>query len=78
MSCFERSYFYYNVFSKCVFSLILLVNASAPAEDLVSELTFKYDVLHLIIIFDETHHGKGLEGDLGGSRTTSLTNPHLP
>ena len=78
MSCFERSYLYYNVFSKSVFPLIFLVNASAPAEDLVSELTFKYDVLHRIINFDETHHGKDSEGDRGGSRTTSLTNPHLP
>ena len=60
------------------FPLIFLVNASAPAEDLVSELTFKYDVLHRIINFDETHHGKDSEGDRGGSRTTSLTNPHLP
>lgn len=47
-------------------------------KNLVSELTFKYGVLHRIINFDETHDGKDSEGDRGGSRVSSLTNPNLP
>ena len=49
-----------------------------PKENLVSELTFKYEVLHRIINFDETHHAKDSEGDRGGTRKTSLSNPNLP
>ena len=48
------------------------------AANLISELTYKLDVLHRIINFDETHHKKSTEGDKGGSRSTTLTNPDLP
>ena len=48
------------------------------AANLISELTYKLDVLHRIINFDETHHKKSTEGDKGGSRSTTLTKPDLP
>ncbi len=48
------------------------------ADDLKSEITFKYDVLHRIINFDETHLTKSSEGDKGGPRANTLTNPALP
>ena len=44
----------------------------------MSELSYKYDVLHRIINLDETHHKKSTEGDKGGSRATTVTNPDLP
>ena len=44
----------------------------------MSELTYKYDVLRRFINLDETHHDKSSEGDKGGTRSTTITNPSLP
>ena len=44
----------------------------------MSELTFKPAVMRRFINMDETHHVKPSEGDQGGSRATTLTNPQLP
>ena len=56
-------------------SLLYLYYFSAT---LISELTFKYEVLHRFINMDETHHKKSSEGDRGDSRSTTLTNANLP
>ena len=45
---------------------------------LTAEVTIKHDTLHRIINLDETHHKKSSEGDHGGTRSTTLTNPNLP
>lgn len=44
---------------------------------LTAEVTIKYDTLHRIINLDETHHKKSSEGDHGGTRSVTLTNPNL-
>ena len=51
---------------------------SLAADKLLSELTFKFDVLHRFINLDETHHSKSYAGDKGGSRSKTLTNPNIP
>ena len=48
------------------------------ADDLVSELTYKFDVLRRFINIEETNHSKGSSGNKGGSRSKSLINPHPP
>ena len=44
----------------------------------MSELSYKQEVLRRMINVDETHHKKSTEGDKGGSRKETLTNPDLP
>ena len=47
------------------------------ADKLLSEVTFKFDVLCRFINLDETHHSKSSDGDKGGPRATTLTNPNM-
>ena len=60
-----------------IFSNFLLCFSNIT-DNLVSELTFKYDVMCGFINMDETRHVKSSSGDKGGTRTTTLTNPNIP
>ena len=48
------------------------------ADNLVSELTYKFDMLRRFINIDETNHSKDSSGGKGGSRSKILINPHIP
>ena len=56
----------------------LFLLSFVSADNLESELTYKFDVLRRFINIDETNHSKGSSGDKGGSRSKSLINPHIP
>ena len=58
--------------------MYLFLLSFVAADDLVSELTYKFDMLRRFINIDETNHSKGSSGDKGGSRSKSLINPHIP
>ena len=48
------------------------------ADNLVSELTYKFDMLRQFINIGETNHSKGSSGNKGESRSKSLINLHIP
>ncbi len=53
-------------------------NVFSISEDLMSELTFKYQVLCRIINFVKTHLTKSSEGDKSSPCASTLSNPNIP
>ena len=56
----------------------LFLLSFVAADDLVSELTYKFDMLRRFINIDETNHSKGSNGDKGGRRSKRLPAITLP